>query len=81
MIFRNSLILFCILLWFFAAYGVASKGNSPLPSVLWNTPFEKGLAFSQELRLRDGKIEIEPAQALETWWDVDGPMPEVAGLT
>ncbi len=28
----------------------------------------------------DGKLVIEPAQALETWWDCRNPMPEVAGL-
>lgn len=28
-----------------------------------------------------GKLHIAPAQAIEQWWDVDNPMPEVAGLT
>lgn len=27
-----------------------------------------------------GKIVIEPAQALETWWDCRNPMPEIAGI-
>jgi hypothetical protein len=27
-----------------------------------------------------GKIVMEPAQALETWWDCRNPMPEIAGL-
>lgn len=27
-----------------------------------------------------GKLLIEPAQALETWWDVSNPTPEIAGL-
>lgn len=27
-----------------------------------------------------GKIILEPAQALETWWDCRNPMPEVAGI-
>ncbi|MGB9836646.1 MAG: DUF5703 domain-containing protein [Candidatus Saccharicenans sp.] len=27
-----------------------------------------------------GKIIIEPAQALETWWDCRNPMPEIAGI-
>ena len=27
-----------------------------------------------------GKLVMHPAQALETWWDVTDPMPEVAGL-
>ncbi|MCR4410244.1 MAG: DUF5703 domain-containing protein [Candidatus Saccharicenans sp.] len=27
-----------------------------------------------------GKIIMEPAQALETWWDCRNPMPEVAGI-
>jgi hypothetical protein len=27
-----------------------------------------------------GKIVMEPAQALETWWDCRNPMPEVAGI-
>jgi alpha-L-fucosidase 2 len=28
----------------------------------------------------NGKIVMEPAQALETWWDCRNPMPEIAGL-
>lgn len=28
----------------------------------------------------DGKLFISPAQVLETYWDVDNPMPEIAGL-
>lgn len=28
----------------------------------------------------DGKLVMHPSQALETWWDVTNPMPEVAGL-
>jgi len=28
----------------------------------------------------DGKLIMHPSQALETWWDVTGPMPEIAGL-
>ncbi|MCS7186518.1 MAG: DUF5703 domain-containing protein [Armatimonadota bacterium] len=28
----------------------------------------------------DGKLVMEPSQALETWWDCRNPMPEVAGL-
>ena len=27
-----------------------------------------------------GKIIMEPAQALETWWDCRNPMPEIAGI-
>jgi hypothetical protein len=27
-----------------------------------------------------GKIVMEPAQALETWWDCRNPMPEIAGI-
>lgn len=27
-----------------------------------------------------GKIVMEPAQALETWWDCRNPLPEIAGL-
>jgi len=27
-----------------------------------------------------GKIILEPAQALETWWDCRNPMPEIAGI-
>jgi len=27
-----------------------------------------------------GRIVMEPAQALETWWDCRNPMPEIAGL-
>lgn len=28
----------------------------------------------------DGKLLMHPSQSLETWWDCDNPMPEVAGL-
>ena len=28
-----------------------------------------------------GRYDMNPAQALETWWDCTNPMPEVAGLT
>jgi len=27
-----------------------------------------------------GRLQIAPAQALETWWEAENPMPEVAGL-
>ncbi len=27
-----------------------------------------------------GKIVMDPAQALETWWDARNPMPEIAGI-
>jgi alpha-L-fucosidase 2 len=29
---------------------------------------------------KNGKIVMEPAQALETWWDCRNPMPEIAGI-
>ena len=28
----------------------------------------------------DGTLRLAPAQALETWWDTENPMPDVAGL-
>ena len=28
-----------------------------------------------------GKLHIFPAQAIEQWWDVENPLPEIAGLT
>lgn len=28
----------------------------------------------------DGRLVMQPSQALETWWDTTNPMPEVAGL-
>jgi hypothetical protein len=28
----------------------------------------------------DGKLFMSPAQAVETWWDCDNPMPELAGM-
>jgi alpha-L-fucosidase 2 len=31
-------------------------------------------------RNEDGKIHFYPAQALETWWDCDNPLPVIAGL-
>ena len=27
-----------------------------------------------------GKLHVVPAQALETWWEAENPMPEIAGL-
>lgn len=27
-----------------------------------------------------GKLHLAPAQALETWWEAENPMPEIAGL-
>ena len=41
------------------------------------------LAFYDGRYLLDagGKIVIQPAQALETWWDCTNPMPDIAGLT
>ena len=29
----------------------------------------------------DGRYAMNPAQAVETWWDCTNPMPEIAGLT
>ena len=29
---------------------------------------------------KDGKLFMSPSQALETWWDCDNPMPELAGM-
>ncbi|MDB6094066.1 MAG: hypothetical protein JWM32_1628 [Verrucomicrobia bacterium] len=29
---------------------------------------------------RDGQLRIAPAQALETWWEAENPLPDVAGL-
>jgi len=31
-------------------------------------------------READGRIRFEPAQSLETWWNVVNPLPEIAGL-
>ncbi|MCR4397107.1 MAG: DUF5703 domain-containing protein [Candidatus Saccharicenans sp.] len=37
--------------------------------------------YDQHYRVDErGKIIMEPAQALETWWDCRNPMPEIAGL-
>jgi alpha-L-fucosidase 2 len=50
---------------------------------------EKVLPFAHEILTfydlhyavdKDGKIVMEPAQALETWWDCRNPMPEIAGI-
>ena len=46
-------------------------------------PFIRGAILFYSLHYpRDGagKLRIEPAQALETWWDVTNPTPEIAGL-
>jgi hypothetical protein len=29
---------------------------------------------------RSGKLRIAPAQSMETWWEAENPLPEVAGL-
>lgn len=36
--------------------------------------------YDQHYPVRNGKLFIYPAQALETYWDVINPTPEVAGL-
>ncbi|MGC8892677.1 MAG: DUF5703 domain-containing protein [Candidatus Saccharicenans sp.] len=37
--------------------------------------------YDQHYRVDErGKIIMEPAQALETWWDCRNPMPEIAGI-
>jgi len=50
---------------------------------------EKLLPFAHEILTfydlhypvdESGKIVMEPAQALETWWDCRNPMPEIAGI-
>lgn len=40
------------------------------------------LAFFEQHYLRggDGSLRLDPAQSLETWWDVRDPTPDVAGL-
>jgi Domain of unknown function (DUF5703) len=51
---------------------------------------EKLLPFAHEILTfydvhypvdESGKIIMEPAQALETWWDCRNPMPEIAGIS
>jgi len=39
------------------------------------TFFDKHYALDE-----NGKLHMHPAQALETWWDCTGPLPEIAGL-
>ncbi len=43
---------------------------------------EEILQFYEEHYPRNssGKIVIQPAQSLETWWEVINPLPEIAGL-
>lgn len=37
--------------------------------------------FAEHYELdEDGRLHMDPAQALETWWDCTNPMPELAGL-
>lgn len=46
-------------------------------------PFvQEVLTFYDQHYPRDaqGRIRLEPAQALETWWDCIDPLPEIAGL-
>lgn len=38
--------------------------------------------FDQHYKTRpDGKLVMQPSQALETWWQCTNPMPELAGCT
>jgi hypothetical protein len=45
-------------------------------------PFARAVIafFDQHYQTVDGKLFMHPSQSLETWWDCDDPMPEVAGL-
>jgi len=46
-------------------------------------PLARSIArfFENYYRTDDaGKLYMHPSQALETWWDVTNPMPEIAGL-
>jgi hypothetical protein len=46
-------------------------------------PFADAILTFYDLHYADdatGRMVIEPAQALETWWECTNPMPEVAGL-
>jgi hypothetical protein len=36
--------------------------------------------FDRHYATKDGKLVMQPAQALETWWECTNPMPELAGL-
>ena len=36
--------------------------------------------FDNYYKTIDGKLNMHPAQAVETWWDCTNPMPELAGL-
>ena len=46
--------------------------KTALPVVRWFDRYYTNLA--------DGKLNMSPSQALETWWTCTNPMPEVAGL-
>jgi hypothetical protein len=50
---------------------------------------EKAIPFATEILTffnehyktgTDGKLFMSPSQAVETWWDCDNPMPELAGI-
>jgi alpha-L-fucosidase 2 len=46
-------------------------------------PFAREILTFYDLHYKvdaSGKIMMEPAQALETWWDCRNPMPEIAGI-
>jgi hypothetical protein len=48
------------------------------------TPFAREILTFYDVHYgvdEKGKIVLEPAQALETWWDCRNPMPEIAGIT
>ena len=46
--------------------------KTALPVIRWFDHYYTNLV--------DGKIQMSPSQALETWWKCTNPMPEVAGL-
>jgi hypothetical protein len=47
------------------------------PIVLGVLKFFRGFYDAKDER---GQLKLEPAQALETWWDTTNPTPDVAGL-
>lgn len=36
--------------------------------------------YDEHYPREDGQLRIEPANALETWWDVTDPLPEIVGI-
>ena len=69
------------LVWMMLEYYDHTRDRAFLRDTLLPAAHEILTFFDQHYAVgTDGRLELHPAQALETWWDCTNPMPEVAGL-